>query len=66
MRKEKERKMVVIGLLTVAVAVSLWRAAASREGYFGWTDRYGIRPPYFNETAEGDAAPEPPFFTANY
>ncbi len=33
------------------------------DGYFGWTDRYGVRPPFF---AERQTSGPRPYFTENY
>ncbi len=56
------------GLRTILAALKkpLLQAAQSREGYFGWTDRYGIREPYFRSGSQPSNAAERPHFFANY
>ena len=49
----------------VSSATPPLRADSREPGYFGWTDRYGIRAPLFRSGPERRAAARPPFFIAN-
>ena len=41
------------------------QSKTSDDGYFGWTDRYGIRPLFTDEHSKVEAQ-QKPFFIANY
>lgn len=40
-------------------------AHRAEDGYFGWTDRYGVRPSFFPESRAINSG-RAPYFIANY